>query len=331
MIRPGMARLWASLGGEEGGVRAAIAHGHAEALGRAEDDVGAQLAGRGEQGQRQEVGGDDGEAALRLDGGDRRGAGRGSRRRCRDTGQQGAEHGPGPSSSAQRVADDQLDAQMARRGCAARPGSADGSRVDEEAVGLVAADPVRHGHGLGGGGGLVEQRGVGQLHAGEVDHHLLEVEQGLEPALADLGLVGRVGRVPAGVLQHVAQDHRRGVGAVIAHADQRGGDRLRWAMRAQGGQRLGLGARRGAAPAAAGADRGRHGPVDQLVQRAGADGWPASRPARPRAGRYGGRRRRRGSRPRCGSGSAWSGDALEVGVVGGPVHQALGLARVARP
>ena len=39
--------------------------------------------------------------------------------------------------------------------------------------------------------------------------HRLEVEQRLEPALGDLRLVGRVRRVPAGVLQDVALDDRR--------------------------------------------------------------------------------------------------------------------------
>ena len=72
--------------------------------------------------------------------------------------------------------------------------------VDEEGIRAALADPSGHGHGLGGGGGLVQQRGVGQLQPGQVDHHLLEGEQRLEAALADLGLIGGVRRVPAGVL-----------------------------------------------------------------------------------------------------------------------------------
>jgi hypothetical protein len=51
-----------------GGVRAAITHRHAEALRRTDGDVGAEIAGRGQQRQRQQIGGDDGEAALRVDG-----------------------------------------------------------------------------------------------------------------------------------------------------------------------------------------------------------------------------------------------------------------------
>ena len=93
--------------------------------------------------------------------------------------------------------------------------------VDEEDVAALAARPAGQRHRLGGGRALVEHRGVGDLQAGEVAHHGLEVQQRLEPALADLGLVGRVGRVPGRVLEHVAQDHPGRVRAVVALADQR--------------------------------------------------------------------------------------------------------------
>ena len=53
-----------------------------------------------------------------------------------------------------------------------------------------------------------------------VDHRL-EVQQRLEPALADLRLVRRVRRVPGRVLEHVAPDHRRREGVVVAQADHR--------------------------------------------------------------------------------------------------------------
>ena len=75
---------------------------------------------------------------------------------------------------------------------------------------------------LGGGGGFVEQRGAGQVESGEVDGQLLEIQQRFQAALGDFRLVGRIGSVPAGILQHVAEDHRRRHGAVVAHADQAG-------------------------------------------------------------------------------------------------------------
>ncbi len=49
-----------------GRMRAAIAHRHAEALRRTDRDIGAEFAGRGEQRQRQQIGGDDGQRALGM-------------------------------------------------------------------------------------------------------------------------------------------------------------------------------------------------------------------------------------------------------------------------
>ena len=74
-------------------------------------------------------------------------------------------------------------------------------------------------HRLGRGGRLVEQRGVRDLERREVAHHRLEVEEGLQAALGDLGLVGRVLGVPAGVLEDVALDDGRRDARRVAHAD----------------------------------------------------------------------------------------------------------------
>ena len=97
-----------------------------------------------------------------------------------------------------------------------------------------------HRHGLGGGGGLVKQRCIGQLHAGQIHHHLLEVQQGFHPALTDLGLIGRIGGIPAGVFQHVAQDHARQHRAVIAHAQHGNEDLVSPGHLAQIGKRHAL-------------------------------------------------------------------------------------------
>ena len=78
-----------------------------------------------------------------------------------------------------------------------------------EHVGFRLADGVRHRHRLGRRGRLIQQRGVGDLHAGQLADHRLEIQQRFQPALRDLRLVRRVGGVPAGIFQHVAQDHRR--------------------------------------------------------------------------------------------------------------------------
>ena len=46
---------------------------------------------------------------------------------------------------------------------------------------------------LGRGGGAVVERGVGNIHAGELSHLGLELEQHLQRALGDFGLVRGVG------------------------------------------------------------------------------------------------------------------------------------------
>ena len=84
-----------------------------------------------------------------------------------------------------------------------------------------AVRPAYERHRLRGSGALVEQRRVGGRQPGQVGDDGLEVEQRLEAALGDLRLVRRVGGVPAGVLEHVAPDHRRRDGRVVAEADHR--------------------------------------------------------------------------------------------------------------
>ena len=141
------------------------------------------------------------------------------------------------------------------------------SRIDEERFCLRLRGALGQRHRFGRGGRLVEQRGVGDVEPGEIADHGLEVEQRLQPALADLRLIRRIGRVPGRVLQDVALDHRRQDRAGIALADQRGEhlvlrgelahmrQRLGFAQRAaeierrllpdRGRQRLGSSARRG--------------------------------------------------------------------------------------
>jgi hypothetical protein len=94
--------------------------------------------------------------------------------------------------------------------------------IDEERPGAALADPLGHRHRLGGGGRLIQQRGVGELEPGQLGGHLLKDQQRFEPALADLGLIGRVGGVPTRIFHDVAEDHGRRDRAVVAHADHRG-------------------------------------------------------------------------------------------------------------
>jgi hypothetical protein len=61
--------------------------------------------------------------------------------------------------------------------------------VHEEGVRLRLGRTLGQGHRFGGGGGFVQQRGVGDFHAGEVGAQGLEVDQRFHAALRDLGLV----------------------------------------------------------------------------------------------------------------------------------------------
>ena len=89
------------------------------------------------------------------------------------------------------IADDHFDPERVR----AAADDVDGLRMtgfrDEEDVAAIL-EPVRHRHRFGGGGGFVEQRGVGDVERGEVGDHRLEIQQRFEPALRNFGLIGRV-------------------------------------------------------------------------------------------------------------------------------------------
>ena len=210
--------------GHEAGVRAAVEQRHAEALGRADDDVGAHRARRLQQRQREQVGGHDGHArrascAASI-------SGRGSRTRAvgagvlhqhaarvRDVvgqpvGQVG-DDAPRCPSRAARVSDDRDglrqrvgvdDERSGRPSCCARRTSVIASAAavpSSSSEALAVGSPVRS------------------------PTMRLEVEQRLEPALGDLRLVRRVGGVPGRVLQHVASYDGRGDRAVVAQADHR--------------------------------------------------------------------------------------------------------------
>ena len=97
-----------------------------------------------------------------------------------------------------------------------------GVAIDEEHVALALRGAVRQRHGFRRRRALVEQRGIGDIESGKIADHGLEIEQRLEPALADLRLVGCVGGVPGRILQDIALDHRGQQRAVVALADQRG-------------------------------------------------------------------------------------------------------------
>ncbi len=162
----------------------------------------------------------------------------------------------------------------------ARPHHGDGLRVavgvDHER-GVASGTPLAmrraHGHRLGGGGALVEERGAREGEAREVAHHRLEVEEGLEAPLRDLRLVGRVLRVPARVFEHVALDDGRRERPVVAHPEVRAEHPVLPRDGAEVREDAGLAARVGAHLDGEGrveADGGGDGLVDERVERGGA-------------------------------------------------------------
>ena len=74
---------------------------------------------------------------------------------------------------------------------------------------LARTQVTHHGDGLGSRSSLVQERAVSQGQTGQVADHGLENKQGLQASLTHLGLIGRIGGVPNGVLQHVALDDSR--------------------------------------------------------------------------------------------------------------------------
>ena len=201
-------------------VRTAVAHRHTEALGAADDDVGALLARRGDQTQGQRIGGDDGKGVFGVRRRDESGEVADAAGGARILHEDGAD--AGVVGEGVDVVDDDLDLQRLHP----RLHDGDGLRVgvftDKDLLrpGLTA-QAQGHREGFGDGGAFVEQARIGDLHAREVDDHRLVVEQRLEAALGNLGLIGRVGRVPGGILEDVSLDDAGDNDVAVAHAQVR--------------------------------------------------------------------------------------------------------------
>ena len=255
-------------GGEEGGVRAAEAHRDAEALAGAEGDVGAHGARRLEQHQGHQVGGDGDAGAPGLEAGDEVGQVAHFAVVARVL-QQGAEEFL--ILDAVDRSNDQIEAEVAGAGLHHVDGLREAIGINQEAVGLGLGHAARHGHGFGGGRGFVEQRGVGDFQAGQVDDHLLEIHQRFQSALGDFGLVGRIGGVPARVFHDIAQDDLGRQGVVVAHADAGLGDDVLAGDGLEVGQGLVFAARRRQRQVGRQADGGGNGLVDQLVEAGSTD------------------------------------------------------------
>ena len=196
-----------------GGMRAAKAHWHAEALHRTDGDVGAELCRRVRQRKRKRIGDEDNQRAG--------GASLLDRRLVVAIDAEGVR--PGDEQGGRVVVDRlAVDLDAERLGA----GAHDIQRLwmrrsGERHLGaLVAVVAKRDADGFGDRGRLIEQRGRCHRQAGQFGDQGLEIEQHFQPALADLGLIGGVGRIPGRILEQIALDDRRYVDAMIAGADE---------------------------------------------------------------------------------------------------------------
>ena len=140
-----------------------------------------------------------------------------------------------------------------------------------------AVDPLRldarqHRHRLGGGGRLVQQRGVRDFHPRQIADHRLEVEERFQAALRNLRLIRGVRRVPAGVLENVAENHTRRDAVVIAETEKRSEQLVARGRAPQFAEELVLALAAGQVQRLLEADARRDRLVDQRVERRGADG-----------------------------------------------------------
>ena len=254
------------------GVRAAEAHRQPEPLGAADRDVGPHLPRRTQQRESEQVGGHRGLGAALVRGLDHRAQvtdGAGRPRVLKQHAEQLTVRLAGDQLGGD-VGDDQLDAERFGPGAQHGEGLRQAVGVGEEDV-PPADGAAGQRHGFRGGRRLVQQRRPGHRQRGQVSDHRLEVQQGLQPPLRDLRLIGGVGGVPARVFQHVAADDGRGDGAVVAQPDHRGQDLVTPRETAQLSQRASFGEGRGQVKWRGGGDRRQRG-LGELIERGVADG-----------------------------------------------------------
>ena len=252
---------------KKGGVRTAGAERNAEALRIADHCVRAHLAGRCQEREREQIRSDDDEDAGRVRALDDRPEVRDAAAFVRVLQKQPERPSQRHIGEACRIAVPEHDVE--RFGAAAQ--DVEGLRItavrDQEQTVLRSGDllglqAMKHRHRLSRSRSLVEERRRRDVHARQITDDGLEVQQRLEAALRNLGLIRRVRRVPSRILEDVPQNHAWRHAAVIPHADVRPRRRVAAGNRAQPTQvgMLGLGV--GDCQRRAASDSRRNGLVD---------------------------------------------------------------------
>ena len=250
-------------------MRTAIAHRDTESLRRPDGDVSSELARRLEQRQRQRIGRHHRNGASSPQPRDRLAKIADLAERAWIL-EQGAENRRG-IDVAHGVAGDHLPAQRFCPGLQHGKSLGMAIAVGEKDGSPRLRNPLRHGHRFGGRRRFVEERSIGNVQCSQIRDHGLEIQQGLEPPLADFGLIRRVRGVPSRIFQNIALDHGRQDRAVISLADQRGQDDVVSGELACLRERLDFRQRRSKIERAALANVIRNGLGDQFVEARDAD------------------------------------------------------------
>ena len=93
------------------------------------------------------------------------------------------------------------------------------ARIHKETLRFHFAHAVRHCHRFSGGSRLVQQRCACHRKTGQIDTHLLEVQQSFQTTLGNFRLIWGVGGIPTRIFQYVAQNHVRNAGRIITQTD----------------------------------------------------------------------------------------------------------------
>jgi hypothetical protein len=80
---------------------------------------------------------------------------------------------------------------------------------------------VQQRHRFCRGSRFVQQRCCRDFHRRQIANHRLKIQERFEAPLGNLGLIGRVRRVPRGVLEQISQDDARCNCSVVPHPDER--------------------------------------------------------------------------------------------------------------
>ena len=118
------------------------------------------------------------------------------------------------------IATHNLDADRLRASNQNINGLGEYTVIDKKAMrSTLLIQAVEHIHGLSSRSTLVQQRCIGQLHTGKIDHHGLVVQKGFQTTLTDFCLIWRVLGIPSWIFHDVTQNHSRCVVIIITHPD----------------------------------------------------------------------------------------------------------------